>query len=111
MLEEQELCVPGFALSFRLVHAVLQQPAGHRLSLYKTVELLHQRTTAQARRIPRGQLRAGADFWHPGAHELPLLDAAELTRVQACLLGYAARLQLSPRYHAWPYQSQAPPPR
>ncbi|GAB3827233.1 hypothetical protein [Hymenobacter jeollabukensis] len=108
MLEEQGLRVPCFALTFNHLHAVLHQPAGHRLALYKAVELLHQRTAQQARRILRGQLPKEADFWHPGCHELSILDAAELARVQAYLLGHAARLKLPARYHAWPYQHCAP---
>ncbi|MCC3155981.1 hypothetical protein LJ737_01945 [Hymenobacter sp. 15J16-1T3B] len=109
LLEEQGLRVPCFVLSFNHLHVVLQQPVGHRFSLYKTVELLHQRTALQARRILRGQLPKEADFWHPGTHELPILDAAELSRLQAYLLGHAARLQLPPRYHEWPYQYAAVP--
>lgn len=108
MLEEQGLRVPCFAMTFNHLHAVLHQPAGHRFALGKTVELLHQRTAQQARRILRGQLPAEADFWHPGAHELPLSDATELLRVQAYLLGHATRLRLPERYHDWPYQYQGP---
>lgn len=108
MLEEQGLRVPCFAMTFNHVHAALHQPAGHALSLYKAVELLHQRTAQQARRILRGQLPREADFWHPSAHELPILDAAELARVRAYLLGHAARLRLPPCYHDWPYQYAAP---
>ncbi|RFP64842.1 hypothetical protein D0N36_11710 [Hymenobacter lapidiphilus] len=72
MLEEQGLRVPGFALLPNHLHAVLVLPASTGLSLYKTVELLHQRTAAQARRLLRGQLPPEADFWHPGSHELPI---------------------------------------
>ncbi|GAB2945981.1 hypothetical protein GCM10027048_08850 [Hymenobacter coalescens] len=111
MLEEQGLRVPCFVLTFNHVHAVLHQPAGHSLSLYKALELLHQRTAQQARRILRGQLPREADFWHPSPHELPILDADELTRVQAYLLGHAARLKLPPRYHEWPYRYAAAPTR
>ncbi|OON70842.1 hypothetical protein [Hymenobacter sp. CRA2] len=107
MLEEQGLHVPCFVLTFNHVHAVLHQPAGHALSLYKALELLHQRTAQQARRILRGQLPREADFWHSSPHELPILDAEELTRVQAYLLGHAARLRLPQRYHEWPYQHSA----
>lgn len=108
LLEEQGLRVPCFMLTFNHLHAVLHQPTGHALSLYKALELLHQRTAQQARRILRGQLPPGADFWHPSPHELPILDAEELTRVRAYLLGHAVRLRLPPRYHDWPYQYAAP---
>ncbi|AYA38064.1 hypothetical protein D3Y59_14065 [Hymenobacter oligotrophus] len=111
MLEEQGLRVPCFVLLPNHLHAVLHQPAGHSLSLYKTVELLHQRTAALARRMLRGQLPAQADFWHPGFHELPVLDAAELQRVQTYLLGHAQRLKLPARYGEWPYAYAAPSAR
>jgi putative transposase len=111
MLEEQGLRVYCFVLTFNHLHAVLHQPAGRSLSLYKAVELLHQRTAGQARRILRNQLPREADFWQPGFHELPVLDAAELTRLQQYLLGHAARLRLPPRYHDWPYCYQAPAAR
>lgn len=103
MLEEQGLQVPCFVLLPNHLHAVLQLPAGAGLSLYKTVELLHQRTAAQARRLLRAQLPPEADFWQPGFHELPVLDAAELSRVQVYLLAHPARLQLPERLHSWPY--------
>ncbi|RTQ47548.1 hypothetical protein EJV47_19220 [Hymenobacter gummosus] len=103
LLEEQGLRVPGFVLTFNHLHCVLHQPAGRGLSLYKAVELLHQRTAGQARRILRGQLPREADFWQPGFHELPVLDAAELLRLQQYLLAHPQRLKLPPRYHEWPY--------
>ncbi|WP_019948982.1 hypothetical protein [Hymenobacter aerophilus] len=106
MLEEQGLQVPGFVLLPGHLHAVLVLPAEAGLSLYKTIELLHQRTAAQARRLLRGQLPPEADFWHPGSHELPIQDEAELTRVQAYLRHHAARLGLPERFHAWPYVNE-----
>ncbi|RSK46551.1 hypothetical protein [Hymenobacter perfusus] len=103
MLEEQGLRVPGFVLLPNHLHAVLHLPVSSGLSLYKTTELLHQRTAAQARRLLRGQLSPEADFWHPGSHELPMLDATELARVQAYLLAHPQRLGLPERFRAWPY--------
>ncbi|KUG06057.1 hypothetical protein [Solirubrum puertoriconensis] len=108
MLEELGLHVPCFVLLPTHLHAVLHQPGGHSLSLYKTVELLHQRTAQQAHRILRGQLPAQADFWHPGFHELPVLGAGEQQRVQAYLLAHAQRLKLPARYGEWPYAYVAP---
>ena len=103
MLEEQGLQVPGFVLLPNHLHALLHLPANSGLSLYKTVELLHQRTAAQARRLLRGQLPPEADFWQTVFHELPILDAAELGRVQAYLLAHPQRLRLPERFHEWPY--------
>jgi putative transposase len=103
MLEEQGLRVPCFVLLPNHLHAVLQLPTGAGLSLSKAVELLHQRTAAQARRLLRAQLPPEADFWQPGFHELPLLDAAELSRLQVYLLAHPQRLKLPERFHAWPY--------
>ncbi|SHK12358.1 hypothetical protein [Hymenobacter psychrotolerans] len=103
MLEEQGLQVPCFVLLPNHLHAVLQLPAGSGLSLYKAVDLLHQRTAAQARRLLRGQLPPEADFWQTGFHELPIVDEPELARVQAYLLAHPQRLQLPERFHAWPY--------
>lgn len=103
MLEEQGLRVPSFVVLPNHVHAVLQLPSGSNLSLYKAVELLHQRTAAQARRLLRGQLPPEADFWQTGFHELPVLAAAELTRVQAYLRAHPQRLQLPERFRDWPY--------
>lgn len=103
MLEEQGLRVPCFVLLPNHLHAVLHLPVGSGLSLYKTVELLHQRTAAQARRLLRGQLPPAADFWQPGFHELPVLDAPELTRIQTYLLAHPQRLHLPERFHDWPY--------
>lgn len=103
MLEEQGLQVPCFVLLPNHLHAVLHLPAGSGLSLYKTIELLHQRTAAQARRLLRGQLPPEADFWHPGSHELPVLDAAELARLQTYLLAHPQRLGLPERFREWPY--------
>ena len=103
MLEEQGLRVPCFVLLPNHLHAVVHLPAAETLSLYKAVELLHQRTAAQARRLLRGQLPPEADFWQTGFHELPVLDEAELGRMQAYLLAHPARLKLPERFHDWPY--------
>ena len=106
MLEEQGLRVPGFVLLPNHLHAVLHLPAGSGLSLYKAIELLHQRTAAQARRLLRGQLPPEADFWHPGSHELPIQDEEELRRVLAYLAAHPARLVLPGRFHEWPYVNE-----
>lgn len=103
MLEEQGLRVPGFVLLPGHLHAVLELPAGTGISLYKTIELLQQRTAAQARRLLRGQLPPEADFWHPGSHELPIQDEAEQQRVLAYLAAHPLRLGLPERFHSWPY--------
>lgn len=103
MLEEQGLRVPCFVLLPNHLHVVLHLPGGLGLSLYKAVELLHQRTAVQARRHLRGQLPPEADFWQTGFHELPVLDEAELARIKGYLLGHAQRLALPERFHNWPY--------
>ncbi|GAB2795013.1 REP element-mobilizing transposase RayT [Hymenobacter luteus] len=103
MLEEQGLQVPCFVVLPNHVHAVLHLPPGQGLSLYKAVELLHQRTATQARRLLRGQLPAEADFWQTGFHELPVLDVEELARIKSYLLSHPPRLQLPERFHDWPY--------
>ncbi|QJX46896.1 hypothetical protein HMJ29_08105 [Hymenobacter taeanensis] len=103
MLEEQGLRVPCFVVLPNHLHAVLHLPLGQSVSLYKTVELLHQRTAAQARRLLRGQLPPEADFWQTGFHELPVLDAVELDRIRQYLLGHPQRLALPERFHDWPY--------
>ncbi|WP_139255188.1 hypothetical protein [Hymenobacter psychrophilus] len=103
MQEEQGLRVPGFVLLPGHLHAVLVLPATAGLSLYKTIELLMQRTAAQARRLLRGQLPPEADFWHPGSHELPIQDEAEQQRVLTYLAAHPARLGLPARFHEWPY--------
>ncbi|MBT9392104.1 hypothetical protein KLP40_02910 [Hymenobacter sp. NST-14] len=107
MLEEQGLRVPGFVLLPNHLHAVLHLPAGVGLSLYKTIELLMQRTATQARRLLRGQLPPEADFWHPGSHELVVQDEDELTRVLAYLATHPVRLGLPKRFHEWPYESDS----
>ncbi|TGE05529.1 hypothetical protein [Hymenobacter fodinae] len=99
MLEEQGLHVPCFVLLPNHLHAVLHLPLGQSVSLYKALELLHQRTATQARRLLRGQLPPEADFWQTGFHELPVLDAAELDRIRQYLLGHPQRLQLPDRFH------------
>ncbi|MFD2785654.1 hypothetical protein [Hymenobacter rubripertinctus] len=106
MLEEQGLRVPGFVLLPNHLHAVLHLPDDSGLSLYKAIELLHQRTAAQARRLLRGQLPPEADFWHPGSHELPIQDEAEQQRVLAYLVSHPARLGLPARFHEWPYVNE-----
>jgi putative transposase len=103
MLEEQGLRVPCFVLLPNHLHAVLHLPAGTSLSLYKATELLHQRTATQARRLLRGQLPPEADFWHPGSHELPVTDEAELARLKAYLLAHPQRLGLPERFGEYPY--------
>ncbi|UOR04770.1 hypothetical protein MUN82_17700 [Hymenobacter aerilatus] len=103
MLEEQGLQVPCLVLLPNHLHAVLRLPVGSGLSLYKAIDLLHQRTAAQARRLLRGHLPSEADFWQTGFHELPIRDEQELARVQTYLLAHPRRLQLPERFHDWPY--------
>ncbi|HEX8426192.1 hypothetical protein [Hymenobacter sp.] len=109
MLEEQGFMVPCFAVLPNHVHAVLHQPASSNLSVHKALELLHQRTAAQARRILRGQLPAEADFWQTGTYDYAIADAAELVQIQRYILGHAARLKIPERYHDWPYVYSLPP--
>jgi putative transposase len=103
MLEEQGLRVLCFVLLPNHLHAVLHLPLGQSVSLYKTIELLHQRTATQARRLLRGQFPPEADFWQTGFHELPVLDAAELSRIQQYPLGHPQSLSLPERFKDWPY--------
>lgn len=107
MLEEQGLRVPCFAVLPNHVHAVVHLPAGSGLSLHKALELLHQRTAAQARRILRGQLPAEADFWQTGTYNYAVTDTAELARIQAYIVGHAPRLKLPERFHDWPHRYEA----
>ncbi len=107
MLEEQGFQVPCFAVQPNHVHAVLHLPAQSGLSLHKALELLHQRTAAQARRILRSQLPAEADFWQTGTYNYAVTDAAELARIQRYILSHAERLKLPERYHDWPYVHNA----
>lgn len=107
MLEEQGLRVLCFAVLPNHVHAVLHLPADSTLSLHKALELLHQRTAAQARRILRGQLPAEADFWQTGTYNYAMADTAELARIQAYIVGHARRLHLPERYHDWLYWYEA----
>lgn len=103
MLEEQGLRVLAFAVLPNHVHAVLHLPAGSGLSLYKALQLLHQRTAAQCRRHLRPQLPPEADFWQPGSYEYAVQDADELTRIIAYVQHHARRLRLPERWHEWPY--------
>ncbi|TYZ08847.1 hypothetical protein FY528_11570 [Hymenobacter lutimineralis] len=107
MLEEQGLRVPCLVQTTNHVHAVLHLPASSNLSLYKALELLHQRTTAQARRLLRGQLPPEADFWQTGFHVLPVLNGLELARIRQYLLAHPTRLHLPARCHNWPYMYDA----
>jgi REP element-mobilizing transposase RayT len=101
MLEETGVQVLAFALLPNHVHVVLHLPVGSGLSIYKSLQLLHQRTAAQCARKLR--LPAGADFWQPGFYEYAVADAEELTRIVAYVRNHAARLRLSERWRDWPY--------
>lgn len=103
MLEELGFRVVCFAVVPNHVHAVLHRPASSGLSLYKALELLHQRTAALARRHLRGQLPFEADFWQTGFHEYAVADAPELVRIRQYVLAHAQRLRLPERFHDWPY--------
>ena len=103
MLEEQGFRVPCFAVQPNHVHAVLHLPAHSGLALHKALQLLHQRTAAQARRILRGQLPAEANFWQTGTYDYAVADAAELVRIQGYITDHARRLKLPARYQDWPY--------
>ena len=103
MLEELDFRVVCFAVLSNHVHAVLHQPASSGLSLYKALELLHQRTAALARRHLRSQLPPEADFWQPGFHEYGVADAGELARIRQYVLAHPQRLRLPERFHDWPY--------
>ncbi|SMB81844.1 conserved hypothetical protein [Hymenobacter roseosalivarius DSM 11622] len=103
MLEELDFRVLCFAMVPNHVHAVLHLPASSGLSLYKALELLHQRTAALARRHLHGQLPHDADFWQPGFHEYAVADAAELARIRQYVLAHPQRLRLAERFHDWPY--------
>lgn len=103
MLEEQGFRVLAFAVLPNHVHAVLHLPADSGLSLYKSLQLLHQRTATQCRRHLRNQLPPEADFWQTGSYEYAVHDPDELTRLIAYVQHHAQRLRLPQRFHDWPY--------
>lgn len=103
MLEEQGFRVLAFAVLPNHVHTVLYLPAGSGLSMYKSLQLLHQRTATQCRRYLRNQLPPEADFWQTGSYEYVVQDADELTRIIAYVQHHAQRLRLPQRFHDWPY--------
>ena len=103
MLAETGFVVHGYVVLPNHAHAVLHLPAGSGLSFAKALDLLHRRTEMTCRRLVRPKLPPEALFWQPGWHEVPLADAAELTRALAYLRGHAARLRLPERFREWPY--------
>jgi len=108
MLEELGFQVLAFALLPNHVHAVLHLPTGADISFYKVLQLLHQRTAAQCRRVLRATLPPEVDFWHVGSYEYAVSDAAELVRIVRYVLHHARRLRLPTRWQAWPYVYAAP---
>ncbi|MCB2409151.1 hypothetical protein [Hymenobacter lucidus] len=92
----------------RQVHAVLHLPAGSSVSFYNALQLLHQRTTAQRRRVLRAALPWEADFWQTGSYDYVVHDAAELLRLVAYVRGNAERCGKTGRWLNWPYCYLAP---
>ncbi len=103
MLEETGFTVHGFAILPNHAHLVLHLPARSSLSFAKALDLLHVRTDKHCRRLVRPKLPPEAAFWQPGWLEIPLLDAAELTRALAYVRGNARQAGLPARFQAWPY--------
>lgn len=108
MLQELGFRVLAFALLPNHVHAVLHLPAGADVSFYKALQLLHQRTAAQCRRVLRATLPAEADFWQTGSYDYAVPDAEELGRIIRYVLQHAHRLRLPVRWQQWPYVYAAP---
>lgn len=108
MLEELGFQVLCFALLPNHIHAVLHLPASSGLSFYKALQLLHQRTTVQCRRVVRATLPPEADFWQTGSYDYVVHDAAELLRLVAYIRGNAARAGKTGRWLDWPYCYVAP---
>ena len=106
MLADTGFTVHGFAILPNHAHAVLTLPAGSGLSLPKALDLLHLRTGSACRRLVRPKLPPEAEFWHPGWLEIPLLDAAELTRALTYVRGNARAAGLPPRFQQWPYRDE-----
>ena len=103
LLEEQGFRVLAFALLPNHVHAVLHLPAGSGVSFYKALQLLHQRTAAQGRRVVRAQLPPGADFWQTGSYDYAVHDPAELLRLIDYVRRNAEQAGKSGRWLEWPY--------
>ncbi|TGE20638.1 hypothetical protein E5K00_21840 [Hymenobacter aquaticus] len=108
LLEEQGFRVLAFALLPNHAHAVLHLPAGSGASFYKSLQLLHQRTAAQCRRVLRGQLPAEADFWQTGSYDYAVHDSGELLRLVAYVGRNAERAGKIGRWLDWPYCYLAP---
>ncbi|MCB2379970.1 hypothetical protein LGH70_20415 [Hymenobacter sp. BT635] len=108
LLEELGFRVLCFALLPNHVHAVLHLPVGSGVSCHKALQLLHQRTAAQCRRVVRALLPAEADFWQTGSYDYAVHDAAELPRLVAYVVGNAARSGKTGRWLNWPYCYAAP---
>ena len=103
MLEETGFVVHAFAILPNHVHVVLHLPASSRLSFAPALDLLHQRTEQLCRRLVRPKLPPEAPFWQVGWFDLPVADAAELTRIVAYVRGQARQAGLAQRFQAWPY--------
>lgn len=103
MLEEIGFVVHGFAILPNHAHVVLHLPASSRLALAPAIDLLHQRTEQQCRRLVRPKLPPAAPFWQVGWHHYPVADAAELARILAYVTGQARQAGLAQRFQAWPY--------
>ncbi|GAA4003756.1 transposase [Hymenobacter fastidiosus] len=108
LLEELGFQVLGFALLPNHVHAVLHLPAGSGVSLYKSLQLLHQRTAAQCRRLLRTTLPPEADFWQTGSYDYAVDDPAELVRLLDYVRHNAERTNRTGRWLEWPYRYLSP---
>ena len=108
LLEEQGFRVLAFAVLPSHLHALLHLPAGSGSSCYKSLQLLHQRTAAQARRVLRGQLPPEADFWQTGSYDYAVHDPAELLRLIDYVRRNAERAGKAGRWLEWPYCYVAP---
>lgn len=97
MLPETGFLVPGFVILPNHAHVLVQLPATSKLSFSKALDLLQQRTEAAGRRLVRPRLHPETPFWQPGWHEVPLRDAAELSRA-------LAYLRAQPQRAEWPFR-------
>ncbi|GGF08439.1 transposase [Hymenobacter cavernae] len=108
LLEELGFRVLAFALLPNHVHTILHLPTGADVSFYKALQLLHQRTAAQCRRVLRATLPPEADFWQTGSYDYVVQDATELGRIARYVLHHAQPLRLPARWQTWPYVYAAP---
>ncbi|SHJ34473.1 Transposase IS200 like [Hymenobacter daecheongensis DSM 21074] len=103
LLEELGFQVLAFALLPNHVHAVLHLPQGSGVSFYKALQLLHQRTAAQSRRLLRSTLPPEADFWQTSSYDYAVHEAAELPRLIDYVRHNAERSHKQGRWLEWPY--------